>query len=278
MKIENDKTIFSPTDLANHLSCNYITVLNKKLLKGEIQKPKVENRVLDLLREKGLAFEQGFLDKLISDGLTVVQIDQKDPLAEEKTIQAMRDGADVIFQARLVEKDQWAGWSDFVFKVPGTSDLGNWQYEVLDTKLSSETRAGAILQISLYSEKVGSIQGKMPTEMHIEKPDGRSSYRVDDYMAYFRLAKQRLLEAIDSDQSHIYPEPTLHCDICNWFLVCNKKRLRRKRYLQPNPKNKKRQESHLLKRSLPKGKEKKVGRERPLDQRLRKKKRRHNPK
>jgi uncharacterized protein len=224
MKTENGKTIFSPTDLANHLSCNYITVLNKKLLKGEIQKPKIENRVLDLLREKGLAFEQSFLEKLISDGLTVVQIEQKDPLAEEKTIQAMRDGADVIFQARLVEKGQWAGWSDFVLKVPGTSDLGKWQYEVLDTKLSTETRAGAILQISLYSEKIGAIQGKMPTEMHIEKPDGRSSYRVDDYMAYFRLAKKRLLEAIKSEQSHIYPEPTLHCDICNWFLVCNKKR------------------------------------------------------
>jgi uncharacterized protein len=224
MKTENGKTIFSPTDLANHLSCNYITVLNKKLLKGEIQKPKIENRVLDLLREKGLAFEQSFLERLISDGLTVVQIEQKDPLAEEKTIQAMRNGADVIFQARLVEKDQWAGWSDFVLKVPGSSDLGDWQYEVMDTKLSTETRAGAILQISLYSEKVGAIQGKMPTHMHIEKPDGRSSYRVDDYIAYFRLAKKRLMEAIDSDQSHIYPEPTLHCDICNWFLVCNKKR------------------------------------------------------
>ena len=119
MKTENGKTIFSPTDLANHLSCNYITVLNKKLIKGELQKPKIENRVLDLLREKGLAFEKSFLDKLVSDGLTVVQIEQKDPLAEEKTIQAMRDGADVIFQARLVEKGQWAGWSDFVFKVNG---------------------------------------------------------------------------------------------------------------------------------------------------------------
>jgi len=61
-------------------------------------------------------------------------------------------------------------------------------------------------------------------------------------------------------------------------LACNRKRLRRKRYLQLNPKNKKRQESHLLKRSLPKGREKKVGRESPLDQRPRKKKRRHNPK
>jgi predicted RecB family nuclease len=224
MKQENQKIIFSPTDLANHLSCNYITVLNKKVLQGEIERPKVENRVLDSLRQKGLEFEDNFLTKLINDGLNVVKIEQKDPLAEENTIKAMKNGADVIFQARLVEKDQWAGWSDFVLKVPGQSDLGNWQYEVMDTKLSNETRAGAILQISLYSEKIGAIQGKMPLYMHIEKPDGRSTFRVDEYMAYFRLAKKRLVEAIEDENFTGYPEPITHCDICNWFLYCNKKR------------------------------------------------------
>ena len=90
MKQENQKIIFSPTDLANHLSCNYITVLNKKVLQGEIERPKVENRVLDSLRQKGLEFEDNFLTKLINDGLNVVKIEQKDPLAEENTIKAMK--------------------------------------------------------------------------------------------------------------------------------------------------------------------------------------------
>ena len=224
MKLENQQIIFSPTDLANHLSCNYITLLNKKVLAGELKKPKMENRVLDLLRERGLQFEASFLEKQIQAGLHVVQIDSKDPLAEEKTIDAMRAGVDVIFQARLVESGQWAGWSDFVLKVPGNSLLGNWQYEVLDTKLSNETRAGAILQISLYSEKIGAIQGVMPENMHIEKPDGRSTYRVADYISYFRLAKKRLMEAIQQEKLTGYPDAVPHCDICNWFLVCNKQR------------------------------------------------------
>jgi hypothetical protein len=42
MKLENQQIIFSPTDLANHLSCNYITLLNKKVLAGELKKPKME--------------------------------------------------------------------------------------------------------------------------------------------------------------------------------------------------------------------------------------------
>jgi hypothetical protein len=57
--------------------------------------------------------------------------------------------------------------------------------------------------------------------------------------------------------------------------TCNKKRQRRFQCLQLNPKNKKRQESHPLKKNLPKGREKRAERESPQDQRLRNKRRRH---
>ena len=54
-------------------------------------------------------------------------------------------------------------------------------------------------------------------------------------------------------------------------LTCNRKRQRRKRSLKLNPKNKKRLEGHQLKRNLPKGRERRVERESPLDLRLNKK-------
>lgn len=223
MKKEHNKIIFSPSDLANHLSCKHLTNLNKKAALGELKKPVYKNRVLDLLRERGLKFEAAFLTQLGSEGKSIVEIEQKDSNAANATIEAMRAGVDVIYQGRLLEEGIWGGWADFILKVATPSDLGDWSYEVLDTKLATETRAGTILQIALYSEKIGAIQGKMPENMWVENPDGRKPYRVDDYISFVRLAKRRLLQGIENDNV-TYPEPIVHCDICNWWELCNKQR------------------------------------------------------
>jgi predicted RecB family nuclease len=43
------------------------------------------------------------------------------------------------------------------------SNLGEWSYRVVDTKLAKETRAGTILQLSLYSELLGSYRELFPS-------------------------------------------------------------------------------------------------------------------
>lgn len=223
MKLQHSKIIFSPSDLANHISCRHLTNLNKKAALGELKKPIYKNRVLEMLRDRGLKFEAAFLEQLRSEGKSIVEIDTENGNAEQDTIKAMKNGADVIYQARLMEAGKWGGWADFMLKIETPSDLGPWSYEVLDTKLATETRAGTILQIALYSEKIGSIQGVMPVNMWVENPDGRIPYRVDDYISFVRFAKSRLLSSIENEQA-TYPEPIVHCDICNWWEHCNKKR------------------------------------------------------
>jgi len=222
MKKTTKGIIFSPSDLANHISCKHLTSLNKKAALGLLKKPTYTNRVLDILRERGLLFESEYLSQLENEGKSIVKISQENPNAAKDTIDAMIKGVDVIYQARL-EEEQWQGWADFILKVNTPSDLGDWSYEVLDTKLATETRAGTILQIALYSEKIGSIQGVMPVNMKVQNPDGEMVYRVEDYIAYVRFAKSRLLEGINSELE-TYPEPTVHCDICNWWEICNKRR------------------------------------------------------
>ena len=93
----------------------------------------------------------------------------------------------------------------------------------MDTKLSKETRAGAILQISLYSEMLEQLQGCMPEYMHIKNPSGEHHYRIDDFAAHYRLMKKNLLQAINHPREN-YPDPVPHCDICKWWPVCNKRR------------------------------------------------------
>lgn len=223
MKIEHQNIIFSPSDLANHISCKHLTNLNKKSALGELQKPVYKNRVLEMLRERGINFEAAYLEQLRLEGKSIVEIHQDNNNAEQDTIVAMKSGVDVIYQARLKEDNLWGGWADFILKVSTPSDLGNWSYEVLDTKLATETRAGTILQIALYSEKIGAIQGLMPEKMWVQNPDGKYEYRVDDYISYVRLAKKRLLDGIRNN-NETYPEPIVHCDICNWWEECNKQR------------------------------------------------------
>ena len=111
------------------------------------------------------------------------------------------------------------------------SALGAWSYEVVDTKLAKETRGGTILQLGLYSELLGDVQGRTPECFHVVTPDPVTpvhTYRVDDFAAYFRLIRNRLEATSLQDHALLaaenYPEPVDHCEICRWQKVCDKKR------------------------------------------------------
>lgn len=221
MKKKDTQIIYSPSDLSSHISCKHLTQLNKQNVRGEIADPDTyTNRVLIMLQEKGIEFEASFLNELKNQGKVVIEISREDSDAEKKTIDAMKAGVDVIYQARLKEKDKWSGWSDFLIKVESPSKLGDWSYEVWDTKLANETKAGTILQIGLYSERVAQIQGKNPEFMGVIKPEGKELYRYDEYIAYIRFVKRKLEDAIAHDYQ-TYPEPVTHCDICRWWKNCN---------------------------------------------------------
>lgn len=224
MKIIGNKTYLSASDLSTHIACVYATFLNLQKAKRLLDEPDNVYGALVELQKKGEEFEAGYLDKLKEEGKTVVEIDKKDRRkALQDTLDAMAGGADIIYQARL-EQDIWNGWADFLIRVNTKSNLGEWSYEVIDTKLSKETKAGAILQICLYSEMLKQIQGCMPEHMHIYNPNGTHQYRVDDFMAYYRLMKNKLVQAIKVQEEQTYPEPVPHCDICKWWEVCNKRR------------------------------------------------------
>lgn len=226
MKYKNNQIIYSPSDLSSHSSCKHLTQLNKQFALGEIEAPEeYTNRVLLMLQKKGIEFEENHLQEIKDQGKTVSEISTDDPHAEKHTIDAMKAGIDVIYQAWLKEEGKWSGWSDFLKKVDKPSNLGSWSYEVWDTKLANETKAGTILQIGLYSERVAQIQGTSPEYMGVIKPEGEEFYRYDEHAAYIRLVKRKLEESIINDED-TYPEPVSYCDICRWWKNCNARRRR----------------------------------------------------
>lgn len=228
MKLTNNNVELSATDLANHIACKHLTFLNLSLANGEIKEAKFHDPMLALLQERGQEFESFYLDSLYQQGKEIDKLDTDvNESGVERTIIAMKVGKDVIYQGML-RLGRWQGRSDFLERVERPSKLGDWSYEIVDSKLARETRAGTILQLCLYAEMVAEIQGLMPEYVHVITPeDGfkRHSYRVDDYLAYYRLVKRNLEQFIDPNNVLItYPLPTLHCDICHWWQTCTKRR------------------------------------------------------
>ena len=223
MKISGDKIYLSASDLSIHIACPHATYLNLQEAQGILKAPGQIYGALQALQKKGEEFEKNYLLQLKEKGKDIFEIDRSDPQkALIDTIHAMSAGVDIIYQARLAY-DIWNGWADFLVKVEEPKGNFEWSYEVMDTKLSRQTKAGAILQICLYSEILNELQGCMPVHMYINNPNGEQKFRVDDFMAFYRLMKNKLRQAIWVPNNG-YPEPVPHCDICKWWELCNKRR------------------------------------------------------
>jgi uncharacterized protein len=174
--------------------------------------------------------EKAYLSHLEAKGVSICDlryIDDDDKAIAE-TVAAMERGDEAITQATL-QNGRWFGRADVLRRVERPSKLGSWSYEIYDCKLSRETKAATILQLSLYSELVEAIQGLLPTSMYVVPPTETfqsEKYRVLDYAAYYRYVKTRLETAVGENERapETYPEPTLHCEICRWRLDCETER------------------------------------------------------
>lgn len=228
MRAANERIELAATDLSNYLACKHLTALDLSCARGEVSPPSWSNPFTEVLRELGLEHEEAYLRHLKERGLNVVELQLNcDPnSAVERTVDAMKAGADVIYQASL-RSEPWVGRADVLLRAPGESTLGNWLYEVVDCKLARETRAGTILQLTLYSECVREIQGCRPEQMHVLTPGigfDPVSFRTADYQAYYRLIARQLLESTTKRDTATYPEPTSHCDVCRWWHTCETRR------------------------------------------------------
>ena len=231
MYAANNALHLSASDLVNHLACKRLTQLDYDVACGRRAKPSRYDPTLEQLIERGLDHEQKYIEHLKAAGREVTDVGGADVGLDDATVaatvQAMREGRDVIVQGALAD-GRWSGRADVLMRVDAPSKLGDWSYEVTDTKLARETKGGTILQLSLYSDLVARVQGRLPENMHVVAPwteFAPQSYRVNDYAAYYRLVRDWLEKAVaDTNPTHIYPEPRPHCEICRWSDHCNKRR------------------------------------------------------
>src|SRR5580700_9340357 len=231
MKISTSQVRFSASDLSNHLACRHLTTLDLEVARGRRTEPDWAAPDLKVIQELGLRHEAAYLEYLGKQGLTIENLggidykDEKRLLTE--TLALMERGAEVIAQGALRDGG-WFGRPDVLRRVDEPSAKWAWSYEVADTKLARETKATTILQLSLYSELLGKIQGTTPEFLWVVPPGtgfAGEKYRVTEYAAYYRYVRKRLLETVgEGVDQETYPEPVEHCNICRWFKECDTRR------------------------------------------------------
>ncbi|MCX9154604.1 TM0106 family RecB-like putative nuclease [Niveibacterium sp. 24ML] len=228
MQKRDGVVLYSASDLVNYLECEHLTSLD--LIDLETPLPRTQDSdEAQLIQSKGYAHEANFLEQLKGRYPRVIDIAMTEGGNAQKveaTLQAMRDGYDIIFQATL--KDGCLiGHADFLRKVNQPSKLGAWRYEVLDTKLSRTPKAKFIIQLAFYSAMVAKAQGAAPQLMHVVLGDKReATYRFADYARYLNLITRRFLARVQGEAVETYPNPCEKCAQCKWRGLCEERRLK----------------------------------------------------
>ena len=263
MQLIGGTPVFAATDLVGFLACEHLVGLELAAMAGLVDRPIRLDPEIDLIARRGLEHEARYLAGLESGGRRVTRIDAGDHdapaatrldglrAAAEATAEAIRRGDDVIYQATFFEH-RWLGLADFLLRVEKPSALGEWSYEVVDTKLARHVKASALLQVCSYVEGLTAIQGVQPEWMHVALGGSArrvEAHRVADYMAYYRTVKAAFevrVAASGGDSASgaasggesaaggraaatyppqgTYPEPVEHCEVCRWRLVCEARR------------------------------------------------------
>jgi len=223
MKIIKDKFFISPSDLNNFVACKYTIKNEIKFLNKEITKN--TDRVNDKLwKEMGIEHEKKHHKILKTKYIKSIEIKSaKDEQSRfDETVGAMQKGYDLIYHAYLIDEN-FRGEADFLIKTNTSSDLGDYSYEVYDTKITRNIRPRHITQITAYSDMLGKVQKLLPEKMYlIDGSDEKHTFKTIEYIDLFNHGKKEFIKFLPKiSKEKIYPEKCSYCNLCDWKNVCD---------------------------------------------------------
>ena len=207
----SDSIVYSPSDLCRFMASPFAAWMERYKLENSENNftPDDTDPLQGLLQSKGDAHEAHFLEQFREQGKDVVEITGES--VEEKvkaTVTAMQSGAEVIFQACL-ELAPFRGYSDFLVKVAGKSSLGDYHYEVWDTKLSKSPKSYFAVQLCSYAEMLADIQGVYAETMVVVLGNGAvERLRTSDFRYFYETLKAQFLKAETSFDSAKMLDPS----------------------------------------------------------------------
>ncbi|MFT5368256.1 MAG: putative RecB family nuclease, partial [Candidatus Latescibacterota bacterium] len=219
----NNALIYSPADICRFMTSPFASWMERYA----IDQPHVPyesdgtDPMTALLQKKGGAHEVAFLQQVKDEGKTIVEV--KGATFEEKfekTHAAIVGGVDVVYQACLAQVP-FRGFADFLVKVPnscrGKSRLGDFHYEIWDTKLSKHAKPYFVMQLCCYAEMLSEIQGCYANEVVVVLGNHVvERLRMDDYRYYYQHLKEQFLAYEVKFDAHQMPDPADSTDWGRW--------------------------------------------------------------
>jgi len=119
--------------------------------------------------------------------------------AASTTESALRDGADVLFQATFFD-GRFVGFADFIMRT------AEHTYEIYDTKLARHEKITALLQLAAYGDQLTRLGIPVSDNVHLLLGDGRTStHRLRDILPVYRRRRARLERLVDERVAETTP-------------------------------------------------------------------------
>jgi predicted RecB family nuclease len=224
--LPNSTLRFSPRDLISYLEGDFAAWCDRMQVE-DIRKggagsgkprwlePDEEDEELKLVFRRGQEHESRFLATVKAREPGLVEITPGDSAAA-LTLAAMRAGAPVIYQGHLTDSN-WQGYTDFLFRTPGRSRLGDYHYQAWDTKLARSARPYFVVQLCAYAELLDAIQGVRPSELvFVLGNDDELRFETARFYAYYRQLKRSFLEFQEAWSAGTTPHPGLERSFGRW--------------------------------------------------------------
>jgi predicted RecB family nuclease len=218
----------SPTLAATFLGCSASAAWTLEARRGlRVAAEPADDPQIALVVRKGHEHEAvclAGLKKLFGDPVEIPSGPLKARFAA--TVDAMERGVPLIYQAALTA-GSWLGYADFLVRVEDDCPRWAWSYEPWDAKLARTARPEHVLQIALYGDLLGTVQGRaayqgslMLGTGELETPYKVENFPLDEVRYYVRRAARRL-EAFATDlPTGLMPEPCDYCSKCDWSAAC----------------------------------------------------------
>ena len=227
MFLSNGQLIYSPSDLTSYMSSPFASWMDRLSLEHPniSQQQDAPDPLMQALAKKGLLLEVTQEEKFIQQGKTLRKIIGNSNADKYlNTLEAMKSGIDIIVQGRL-EMNQLQGVADFLVKVPHIDNevpslLGDWHYEVWDSKLANSVKANFIVQLCSYSQMLEFMQGILPKEITIVLGNGyQSRYTLRDYYSFYSKLLLSFMDAQENFDPAQRPDPSASKNWGNWSNV-----------------------------------------------------------
>jgi predicted RecB family nuclease len=214
---------FSPSDLTQFLESEYASWMERWWLEidqnragiPENRRPNEDDEELAIIAARGNEHETQFLNNLREEGRNITSI-AAGADSVERTRQALAKGPEVIYQAHLVDGNL-GGYADFLIRVPGKSDLGDYHYEVWDTKLAKSAKPHFVIQLCAYADLLERAQGRRPTGFEVVLgTKKRIRFETEEYFHYYRALLESFLAFQNAFDLEREPHPGDYSNHGHW--------------------------------------------------------------